>query len=73
VILTVPLGIGCGGADVVVVAWVEVVDPVETEVVGAEDVSDVATAPGSEEPEQLASRSAAAKATVKTAFATESA
>ena len=57
----------------VVVAWVEVVDPVETKVVGAEDVSDVSTAPGSEEPEQLASRSAPANVTDRTAFATESA
>jgi hypothetical protein len=61
VILTVPLGIGCGVADVGVVDWVEVVDSVETGVVDAGDVSDVPAASDSEEPEQPATRSSVAK------------
>jgi hypothetical protein len=61
VTLSVPLGIGCGGADVVVVDWLEVVGSVETEVGGPGAVSDVPTASGSEEPEQPATRSSVAK------------
>jgi hypothetical protein len=68
VIVAVPLGIGVGVEDVVVV--VAVVDVVEVgeEGVDVGDASDVRAASGSEEPEQLAVTSAAAKATDRSAL-----
>jgi len=61
VIVAVPVGIGCGEVDVVVVDCVGGFDSVGTEVADVEGVSEVLAASGSEESEQPATRSSVAK------------